>query len=88
MERWRASALVERGGSDRRSVCTLRATTAVSLPATLIGMDWGLWTEANLTAPFGTLVGRIGGGDFFKIGTSFTQTATSLRCPRAVLLGL
>jgi hypothetical protein len=44
---------------------------------TKIGMDWGLWTEANLTAPFGTLVGRIGGGDFFKIGTSFTQTATA-----------
>jgi hypothetical protein len=44
---------------------------------TKIGIDWGLWTEGNLTAPFGTLVGRIGGGDFFKIGTSFTQTATT-----------
>jgi hypothetical protein len=43
---------------------------------TLIGINWGFWTEGNLTAPFGTLVGRIGSGDYFKIGTSFTQTAT------------
>jgi len=45
---------------------------------TLIGKNFGLWTQGNLTAPYGALVGSIGGGDFFVIGTSFTgQAATS-----------
>lgn len=42
---------------------------------TLIGRDFGLHTVPGvLSAPFGTLVGSIG-GDFFAIGTSFVGVA-------------
>jgi hypothetical protein len=41
---------------------------------TLIGEDFGLWTEDGLTAPFGTLVGDIG-GVFKVLGTNFSGTA-------------
>jgi hypothetical protein len=55
---------------------------------TLIGIDlssrWrhGLsrtvqWTQGNLTAPYGTLVGQIGGGDFFVVGTNFRGNAAN-----------
>ena len=40
----------------------------------LIGEDFGLWTEGNLTAPFGTLVGQIG-SDFEVLGTHFSGPA-------------
>jgi hypothetical protein len=41
---------------------------------TLIGEDWGLWTESGLTAPYGSLVGELG-GTFFVIGTNFSGPA-------------
>jgi hypothetical protein len=41
---------------------------------TLIGTDFGTWTEGNLTAPFGTLVGQIG-SDFEVLGTHFAGPA-------------
>ena len=41
---------------------------------TLIGIDWGLWTQSGLTAPFATLVGELG-GTFFVIGTNFYGSA-------------
>lgn len=41
---------------------------------TLIGKDWGLWTQSGLTAPYGTLVGELG-GTFFIIGTNFSGPA-------------
>jgi hypothetical protein len=41
---------------------------------TLIGKDWGLWNQFGLSAPFGALVGSIGGTYFF-IGTSYSGTA-------------
>jgi len=44
---------------------------------TLIGQNFGLYTQANLTAPYGTLVGQIGSGDFFVIGTSYSGVASS-----------
>jgi hypothetical protein len=44
---------------------------------TVIGVDTPLWTQDGLTAPFGALVGRIGVGSFFVIGTSFSGTATT-----------
>ena len=42
---------------------------------TLIGTATSLWTQGTLTAPFGSLVGRIGSGNFFLIGTSFSGIA-------------
>jgi hypothetical protein len=55
---------------------------------TLIGIEWRrlwgrwhgspiLWTQGNLTAPFGALVGQIGDGDYFLVGTSYTGRAAA-----------
>lgn len=44
---------------------------------TLIGQSFGTYTQGNLSAAFGTLVGRIGGGSYFVVGTSFNGTAAS-----------
>jgi hypothetical protein len=33
-------------------------------PGTLIGQDWGLLTQSGLAAPFGALVGEVGGTFF------------------------
>ncbi len=41
---------------------------------TLIGINWGLWTQSGFTAPFGTLIGEIG-GTFFVLGSNFSGTA-------------
>ncbi|UPK07660.1 PEPxxWA-CTERM sorting domain-containing protein [Bradyrhizobium sp. 170] len=46
-------------------------------PGTLIGIDFGLHNQAGLSLPFGTLVGKIGAGVFFEIGTSFSGPANA-----------
>lgn len=38
---------------------------------TLIGVDFGTWTQDGFTAPYGTLVGRIG-TEYKALGTSFS----------------
>ena len=44
---------------------------------TLIGQSFGTYSQGGLTAPYGALVGRIGAGPLFLIGTSFSgQTLT------------
>jgi hypothetical protein len=43
---------------------------------TLIGASFGSLTLGGLAAPYGALVGRLGGaGNYFLIGTNFTGTA-------------
>jgi hypothetical protein len=44
---------------------------------TVIGTDFGLWVQGGLSAPFGTLVGKIGAGNFFEIGTHFSGPANA-----------
>ncbi|URI10095.1 PEP-CTERM sorting domain-containing protein [Aquincola tertiaricarbonis] len=44
---------------------------------TQIGMSFGNLTQGSLAAPYGALVGQIGGGDFFLVGTSYTGQAAS-----------
>jgi len=44
---------------------------------TQIGVGVVNWTQGNLTAPFGSLVGSIGNGDFFLIGTNFSGLASA-----------
>jgi hypothetical protein len=41
---------------------------------TLIGTNFGLWTYSGLSAPYGALVGEIG-GTFFLLGTNFSGPA-------------
>jgi len=43
----------------------------------LVGVAFPNWTQNGLTAPYGTLVGQFGSGDFFKVGTSYTGVATA-----------
>ena len=42
----------------------------------LIGKSWGLYTQNGLTTFYGTLVGQIDDGPFFKIGTNYSFTPT------------
>ena len=47
-------------------------------PGTIIGTDFGTWTQYSFGAPYGSLVGEIGGsGIFFLIGTNFSNTANA-----------
>jgi hypothetical protein len=44
---------------------------------TLIGQDFGLYSQGGLTAPYGSLVGQIGAGNFFFVGTNYTGSASA-----------
>jgi len=44
---------------------------------TLIGQDFGNYSQDNLTAKYGKLVGRIDGGDFFVVGTAYAGVASA-----------
>ena len=44
---------------------------------TLIGIDFGTYTQGNLTAAYGTLVGQIDNGDFFVVGSNYSGTAAT-----------
>jgi hypothetical protein len=46
---------------------------------TKIGEDFGTWSPSPYTfnAPYGSLVGQIGAGAFFLIGTNFSDTANA-----------
>ncbi len=43
---------------------------------TLIGADFGSWTQNGFTAPFGALVGRVN-TNYFLLGTSFSGVAAN-----------
>jgi hypothetical protein len=42
---------------------------------TLIGANFGTWTQNSFTAAYGALVGRIDTGSFFLIGTNYSGSA-------------
>lgn len=42
---------------------------------TLIGIDFGLWNQYGHSFAYGTLVGRVGNGDYFAVGTNYSGTA-------------
>jgi len=44
---------------------------------TQIGKNFGLYSQNGLTAAYGSLVGQFGSGNFFKIGTNYTDIALS-----------
>jgi hypothetical protein len=76
---WSAGALPR--FSDADGLISNRLATAADdsgqAPGTVIGVNFGTFTEANLSAPFGALVGRIDNGDYFVIGTSFSGVASA-----------
>ena len=60
---------------DRFATGTDESTEAAG---TKIGQSFGAWDQHNLSAPYGSLVGEIGGsGIFFLIGTNFSDTANA-----------
>jgi hypothetical protein len=76
---WNAGALPRWSNADGLIV-NLQATGTddSGQPAgTPIGSVFPLHTQAGLTAPYGALVGRIGSGDFFLIGTHFSGPANA-----------
>jgi hypothetical protein len=76
---WSAGALPRFSDADGLTANRLATASDDSGQAvgTLIGSNFGTFTEANLSAPFGSLVGRIDNGDYFLIGTSFSGVAAS-----------
>jgi PEP-CTERM motif len=44
------------------------------IAGTLIGQNFGLWSQYGLSAPYGTLVGELS-GTYFVLGTSFSGPA-------------
>jgi hypothetical protein len=76
---WNAGAL-PRWSNANGLVANLNATgsdESGQLAGTLIGKPFGSYTQGNLSAPYGALVGQIGAGPYFLIGTSFSGTAAA-----------
>lgn len=73
---WNAGALPRWSNADGLTGNLFATGTDDSGQAagTLIGSDFGGWTQGNLTAPFGSLVGQIG-SVFQVLGTSFSGPA-------------
>jgi hypothetical protein len=74
---WNAGALPRWSNADGLIVNLFATGTDDSgfSAGTQIGAVFPLHTQGTLTAPFGALVGSIGGGAFFLIGTSFSSIA-------------
>ena len=75
---WNAGDLPRWSNADGLTANLLATGTDESgqAAATLIGQNWGLWTQSGFTAPYGSLVGEIG-GNFQLLGTSFNGLAWS-----------
>ncbi len=76
---WNAGALPRWSNADGLIVKLLATGTDESgqLAGTVIGDVFPLWTQGTLTAAYGTLVGKIGSGDFFAVGTHFSGPANA-----------
>jgi hypothetical protein len=77
---WSAGALPR--WSDADGLTGNRSATASDdsgqPPGTLIGTDFGIWSQFGFSAPYGSLVGEIGGsGIFFLVGSNFSNTANA-----------
>lgn len=73
---WNAGALPRWSNADGLSV-SLYATgsdESGQQAGTLIGQNYGLLTQSGLSAPYGALVGEIG-GTFFLLGNNFSGPA-------------
>ncbi|MCE2947770.1 MAG: VPLPA-CTERM sorting domain-containing protein [bacterium] len=79
LDLWSAGALPRWSNADGLTGNLLATGSDESGQAinTLIGQSFGLHSQGNLSAAFGTLVGRIGGGNFFAVGTSYAGIAAN-----------
>jgi len=78
-ELWSAGALPRWSNADglTHDLYATGSDASGQAPGTLIGQDFGTWTESGFSAPYGSLVGQIGGGAFFLIGTNYSGTASA-----------
>jgi hypothetical protein len=75
---WNAGALPRWSNANGLTGPDLHATgtdDSHQAAGTLIGQATVNWSQGGLTAPFGSLVGSFGLGNFFLIGTSFSGVA-------------
>ncbi len=73
---WSAGALPRWSNADglTGNLYATGSDESGELAGTLIGKDFGLYTQYGLSLAYGSLVGSLG-GDFFLIGTSFSGNA-------------
>lgn len=79
LDLWSAGA-VPRWSNANGLVSNLFATgsdESGQAAGTLIGQDWGMVTINGFTAPYGALVGQIGNGSLFLVGTQYSGVASS-----------
>jgi hypothetical protein len=76
---WRAGADTRWSNADGLTGVRLANASDDSgaSPGTTIGTDFGTWSQNSFSAPYGSLVGQIGAGAFFLVGTSFSGTANA-----------
>ena len=76
---WNAGALPRWSNADGLSGNLFATGSDDSSEAfgTLIGQNFGLYNQGNLSAAYGTLVGQIGSGDFFVVGTQYAGSAAT-----------
>jgi hypothetical protein len=76
---WNAGALPRWSNADGLIVKLLATGTDESgqLAGTVIGNVFDLWTQDGLTAAYGALVGKIGSGAYFLVGTHFSGPANA-----------
>lgn len=73
---WSAGALPRWSNADGLVGDTFATGTDESGEAfgTQIGMNFGMWNQNSFSAPYGALVGEIG-GDYYLLGTNFSGNA-------------
>ena len=76
---WSAGALPRWSNADGLTGDRFATGTDESseAPGTQIGTDFGIWSQNSFDAPYGSLVGQIGGGAFFLVGRNFSGTANT-----------
>lgn len=76
---WSAGALPRWSNADglTGNLFATGSDESGALAGTLIGQNFGLHSQGGHSAAFGTLVGQIGAGNFFSIGTNFSGVAAS-----------
>ena len=76
---WSAGALPRYSDADGLTYSRFATATDDSGQAlgTQIGADFGLYSQGNLSAAYGTLVGQIDSGDYFVIGSGFNGVAAA-----------
>ena len=76
---WSAGALPRWSNADGLKVSLLATGSDESgeSAGTQIGSIFSFYTQGGLTAAYGSLVGKIGSGAFFLVGTNFSGTANA-----------